>query len=641
VARMVLVADDSPTIQKKAMGILKGEGFEVETVSNGVAAIKRLATIQPAVVLADVSMPGRDGYEVCDFVKKSAQLSHVPVLLVVSDMEPYDDVRGVQVRADGRIKKPFEPQELIAIVAKFIALSEAAMKLESSPTLVAAPAPESAPGFVVAGEEPEEPSRAEQPAVTDFSVVSEGMAFTEPLPEEAPAYSTEPPVAETETYVSAPLPGEVAPASEPPPELTELFAAPGPDATPAVETPVVCEPPPAAAPEPVFIEERTVPIHLPPLPKPESSTMIFRAPVEIAEPVWRDEIAPPPSPPEPDDVTVLEPQFEPETPAAPVELPVEQPAEPPQGTPAVAAMSLDSFSLDDAAAGQVHFALDDWDDFAPTSAAAPATEVAPEETPAEGPAETPAEALAETPAEIQAEIPTETPNETPAEIQAEIPTETPNETPAEIQAEIPTETPNETPAEIQAEIPTETPDETPVEIQAEVPLETPIETPAEIQAEVPTETPIETPAEIQAEVPTETPDETPAEIQAEVPPETPDETPAEIQAEVPPETPIETPAEIQAELPTETPNETPAEIQAEIPTVAPPETPVETQAKVGAGTYPPPPALDWGMLYSIVRKVVLKMSPPALRREAVEELARGIADEIASELSDELPPPET
>jgi CheY-like chemotaxis protein len=42
VARIVLVADDSPTIQKKALGILKGEGFEVETVSNGVAAIKRL-----------------------------------------------------------------------------------------------------------------------------------------------------------------------------------------------------------------------------------------------------------------------------------------------------------------------------------------------------------------------------------------------------------------------------------------------------------------------------------------------------------------------------------------------------------------------------------------------------------------------
>ena len=110
-ARIVLVADDSPTIQKKAVAILKGEGFEVETVSNGVAAIKRLAVLHPTVVLADVSMPGRDGYEVCEFVKKSEQHALVPVLLVVSDMEPYDDARGAQVRADGIVKKPFEAQE--------------------------------------------------------------------------------------------------------------------------------------------------------------------------------------------------------------------------------------------------------------------------------------------------------------------------------------------------------------------------------------------------------------------------------------------------------------------------------------------------------------------------------------------------
>src|SRR5208282_4686335 len=134
VARIVLVADDSPTIQKKALGILKGEGFEVETVSNGVAAIKRLAVLRPVVILADVSMPGRDGYEVCDFVKKSAELSHVPVLLVASDMEPYDEARGADVRADGIIKKPFEAQELISIVVKFAAQFEA-----ETPTTTAAP----------------------------------------------------------------------------------------------------------------------------------------------------------------------------------------------------------------------------------------------------------------------------------------------------------------------------------------------------------------------------------------------------------------------------------------------------------------------------------------------------------------------
>ena len=174
-ALMVLVADDSPTIQKRAQGILKGEGYEVETVSNGVAAIKRIAVIQPVVVLADVSMPGRDGYEVCDFVKRSAEFSHVPVLLVASDMEPYDETRGAQVRADGKIKKPFEPQELISIVAKFAAQFEATVKPESARTVITAPVLEAprvpAPEFALPSEEPplEEPPPAPQPVAPDFS----------------------------------------------------------------------------------------------------------------------------------------------------------------------------------------------------------------------------------------------------------------------------------------------------------------------------------------------------------------------------------------------------------------------------------------------------------------------------------------
>ena len=118
-ARIVLVADDSPSISRRAVAILKGEGYQVETVPNGVAAIKRLATLLPALVLADVAMPGRDGYEVCEFVKKSPEHHHVPVLLISSDMEPYDAARGAAVHANGTVKKPFVPEELLEAVARF------------------------------------------------------------------------------------------------------------------------------------------------------------------------------------------------------------------------------------------------------------------------------------------------------------------------------------------------------------------------------------------------------------------------------------------------------------------------------------------------------------------------------------------
>jgi CheY-like chemotaxis protein len=125
VARSILIADDSLTVQRIAQKILREEGFEVETVSNGVAAVKKLPALQPVLVLADVSMPGKDGYEVCEFVKTSADLLHVPVLLVGSDLEPYDEQRGQQVRADGIIKKPFTAQDLIDMVAKFTGPGEA------------------------------------------------------------------------------------------------------------------------------------------------------------------------------------------------------------------------------------------------------------------------------------------------------------------------------------------------------------------------------------------------------------------------------------------------------------------------------------------------------------------------------------
>ena len=124
-AGLILIADDSPIIQRKAQQILQEEGFEVQTVSNGVAAVKKLPVMQPVLVLADVSMPGKDGYEVCEFVKTSPGLRHVPVLLVGSDLEPYDEQRGARVRADGIIKKPFSPHDLIAVVRRFAALAKA------------------------------------------------------------------------------------------------------------------------------------------------------------------------------------------------------------------------------------------------------------------------------------------------------------------------------------------------------------------------------------------------------------------------------------------------------------------------------------------------------------------------------------
>ena len=144
-AGLILVADDSPTIQRKVQKILQDEGFGAETVSNGVAAVKKLSASQPALVLVDVSLPGKDGYEVCEFVKTSADLLHVPVLLLGSDLEPYDEQRGARVRADGIIKKPFSDKELVAMVRKFTGPSEAPASPPIFPDTVVPEPPETAP----------------------------------------------------------------------------------------------------------------------------------------------------------------------------------------------------------------------------------------------------------------------------------------------------------------------------------------------------------------------------------------------------------------------------------------------------------------------------------------------------------------
>ena len=180
--RTILVADDSPTMQRRASSLLIAEGLEVVTVSNGVAAIKKLPTVRPHLILADVSMPGKDGYEVCEFVKNSAEMSHIPVLLIFSELEPYQVDRGERVHADGCVKKPFDHEVLIATVSKFLA------RAELPESAVPHPAPVSAE--FESGELAETTPEPEAQPEFNLAALSEGVALTEPSNESAQGTST-------------------------------------------------------------------------------------------------------------------------------------------------------------------------------------------------------------------------------------------------------------------------------------------------------------------------------------------------------------------------------------------------------------------------------------------------------------------
>jgi CheY-like chemotaxis protein len=120
VTRRLLLADDSVTIQRVVELTFSGEDIEVITVSDGEEAIARMSTDPPDIVLADIAMPKKNGYEVAAFIKEHPTLSHVPVLLLAGAFEPVDEERAKRVKCDGVLVKPFETHEVITRVRELI-----------------------------------------------------------------------------------------------------------------------------------------------------------------------------------------------------------------------------------------------------------------------------------------------------------------------------------------------------------------------------------------------------------------------------------------------------------------------------------------------------------------------------------------
>jgi CheY-like chemotaxis protein len=117
-ARKILLADDSVTAQNMGRKILADAGYEVTTVNNGSAALKKIAELKPDLVILDVYMPGYSGLEVCQRLKEAAETARLPVLLSVGKLEPFKPEEAQRVRADAFIVKPFEASELLSALAK-------------------------------------------------------------------------------------------------------------------------------------------------------------------------------------------------------------------------------------------------------------------------------------------------------------------------------------------------------------------------------------------------------------------------------------------------------------------------------------------------------------------------------------------
>src|SRR5207237_1266153 len=131
------------TAQNMGKKILTQAGYEVVAVSNGAAAVKKIAEHKPDLAVLDVYMPGYTGLEVCERVKNAVETSHMPVILTVGKIEPFKPEEAARVKADGLIIKPFEASDLIAAVQKLEQkLYPPTARVEMIPAGAEAPTPE-------------------------------------------------------------------------------------------------------------------------------------------------------------------------------------------------------------------------------------------------------------------------------------------------------------------------------------------------------------------------------------------------------------------------------------------------------------------------------------------------------------------
>src|SRR5579864_466822 len=137
----ILVADDNSNIQKMVSLALKDQGIDVVAVGNGEAAVRKIADVRPDLVLADVFMPVRNGYEVCQFLKTDSTLSHIPVILLVGAFDPLDEQEAQRVGADGVLKKPFIPPDPLISMVKSALQRSAAGHVSAPPAKPAEPEP--------------------------------------------------------------------------------------------------------------------------------------------------------------------------------------------------------------------------------------------------------------------------------------------------------------------------------------------------------------------------------------------------------------------------------------------------------------------------------------------------------------------
>ena len=118
--KRLLVVDDEPNLLRAVEACLRAEGYEVVTARSGREALVRVAESVPDLIISDIRMPGMDGFALARQLRQSSRTSLVPIVFLSAKNERADRIAGFRTGVDMYLSKPFEPEELLAVISSIL-----------------------------------------------------------------------------------------------------------------------------------------------------------------------------------------------------------------------------------------------------------------------------------------------------------------------------------------------------------------------------------------------------------------------------------------------------------------------------------------------------------------------------------------
>ena len=119
-SKRLLVVDDEPSLLRAVEACLRAEGFAITTARSGAEALLNVARTVPDLIVSDIRMPGMSGYELAQHLRQSSRTELVPIVFLTAKGETADRVQGFRAGVDAYLTKPFEPDELVAVIKNII-----------------------------------------------------------------------------------------------------------------------------------------------------------------------------------------------------------------------------------------------------------------------------------------------------------------------------------------------------------------------------------------------------------------------------------------------------------------------------------------------------------------------------------------